>query len=151
MSELQREPRRREGAGSDHRPTWPSGFLSPLPAQCVRVQSKAPANSLAVCRKPWFHNCFIFSLSVFSLRSTTIETKKKKKEREGRVRDKHRDRGEEGREAKETEDCGRRCRCVRSSRHKPTDLKSLFPSNPTIALWSCVRQGWGKWIKVPRL
>ena len=99
MSELQREPGRQEGAGSDRRPTWPSGFLYPIPAQCVPVFNKAPANLLAVCRKPWFHNCFVFCF----LSEVPLLKQKKKKERKRGVGDKHRDRGKEGREGKETE------------------------------------------------
>lgn len=96
-----REGTQKEG-GREQDLIWPSGFLYPLPAQYVRVFNKAPANSLAVRRKPWFHNCFVFSLSLFSLSEVPLLKQKKKGARKGGVGDKHRDRGKEGREGEGT-------------------------------------------------
>lgn len=78
-----REGTQKEG-GREQDLIWPSGFLYPLPAQYVRVFNKAPANSLAVRRKPWFHNCFVFSLSLFSLSEVPLLKQKKKGGEEGR-------------------------------------------------------------------
>ena len=72
-----REGTQKEG-GREQDLIWPSGFLYPLPAQYVRVFNKAPANSLAVRRKPWFHNCFVFSLSLFSLSEVPLLKQKKR-------------------------------------------------------------------------
>lgn len=65
-----------------------------------------------------------------------------KQKRKGEVEEEERT-GKEGRkEGREGVKEGQvRYRGVRGSRQRPTGQKYLFPSNPTIAPWSCAKKG----------